>query len=219
MNKIFLFNDFGNLDKEIFDFFYKYLKEEKKIVSYRFQKDRRLNLMSSIFLDYLLRIQYNFNSYEIEYNEYEKPYIKNSTLFYNISHCDGFLVIAFSDSEIGVDIEKIDYNLDLKLMSSILSAEEKKKLNRLESKKEKHEYFFKIWTLKESYLKKKGIGLIDDLHNISFDIIDKKWYEGNNQDLSFYQTKLEADYYLSICGRKKEWDLVFLDLKTIYSTW
>ena len=36
-----------------------------------------------------------------------KPYIENSPIYFNISHCENMLVFAFSDEEIGIDVERI----------------------------------------------------------------------------------------------------------------
>ena len=36
-----------------------------------------------------------------------KPYIESCPIHFNISHCENTLVYAFSDKEIGIDIEKI----------------------------------------------------------------------------------------------------------------
>lgn len=100
----------------------------------------------------------------IGYAKYGKPYFKIKQglrkLYFNISHTDGCVAVAVSDSEVGIDVETIE-NMDLSIEEMFLSMEERKKIY-LESRNDESEAT-RIWTLKESYLKMKGIGLIDDL--------------------------------------------------------
>ena len=44
----------------------------------------------------------------IKKNEFGKPYIENSPIKFNISHTDGAVAVALSDSEVGVDIQRTD---------------------------------------------------------------------------------------------------------------
>ena len=57
-------------------------------------------------LDRILRDIYNIENREIEFVN-KKPYLKTREKFFSISHSGKYLVIAFSNSECGVDIEEI----------------------------------------------------------------------------------------------------------------
>ncbi|WP_249727771.1 4'-phosphopantetheinyl transferase family protein, partial [Bacillus paralicheniformis] len=74
-----------------------------------------------------------------------------------------------SNTEIGVDIEK-RHLLDLNLAQHIISSEEYKDLITL-SDKDQLDYFFKLWTLKEAYIKYLGIALSTPLQSLSFKIM------------------------------------------------
>ena len=41
----------------------------------------------------------------ISYNEFNKPYLKNNNIYFNISHCRNYVLVGISDCEIGVDIQ------------------------------------------------------------------------------------------------------------------
>ena len=96
-----------------------------------------------------------------------KPYIENCPIHFSISHCESTLVYAFSDEEIGIDIEKIK-PISHSVLKSFFSEEEQeyvlgKALNEEASEKynspEIPERFYRIYTLKEAICKKSGIGI------------------------------------------------------------
>lgn len=102
--------------------------------------------------------------YQIIYNEYGKPYIKENKFYFNKSHTKNLCALIIDDKECGIDIEQIrKYNE--KMANKILSNEEIKYIN---SKNKKDYFFTLIWTLKESYLKALGTGINVPLKNISF---------------------------------------------------
>lgn len=84
--------------------------------------------------------------FQIIYNNYGKPYIKESNLYFSISHSFHTVACVLSDHEIGIDIEKIrSYD------SSLLSL--------LNINKKTNKNFFLYYTKKEAYLKKLGLPL------------------------------------------------------------
>ena len=96
-----------------------------------------------------------------------KPYIENCPIHFNISHCENTLVYAFSDEEIGIDIEKIRA-ISLSVAKRFFSEEEQKYIFGFIPTKEDiksfddiitYEKFYRIYTLKEAICKKSGIGI------------------------------------------------------------
>ena len=96
-----------------------------------------------------------------------KPYIENCPINFNISHCENTLVYAFSDEEIGIDIEKIRA-ISLSVAKRFFSEEEQKYIFGFIPTKEDiksfddiitYEKFYRIYTLKEAICKKSGIGI------------------------------------------------------------
>jgi 4'-phosphopantetheinyl transferase len=100
-----------------------------------------------------------------------KPFVENDpTLFFNLSHSRGILVLAFSrDGELGVDIEMIRDlpDLDLLIDRNLTSRE---KEYTLKDPKKKLTRFFQLWTLKESYLKATGDGMRLSPENLEFTV-------------------------------------------------
>lgn len=78
----------------------------------------------------------------------------------NLSHTDGLVVCAVATGcEIGVDVERLDRPGDLLgLARRLLAACELDDLRRRPSGERRHR-FLEYWTLKEAYLKARGLGL------------------------------------------------------------
>ena len=112
---------------------------------------------------------YNIKNYKIVKNEYGKPYFENNDVYFNISNSDSVVVAAVSDKEIGIDIQKIKYNDAI--VNRTFTESEKQYLNKSSDKKK---VFTLIWTMKESYVKKLGIGVGYGLKNVdTINMIDK----------------------------------------------
>lgn len=135
------------------------------------------NISSQDFLSKILKENYNIDKYELIYNEYGKPFLKDNKLFFNISHDNNLMVIAISDKNIGIDIEYLTYNRFV--LKKCFNEKEQHKVN---DKVNKEKEFTKIWVMKEAYVKMKGTGIITDLKDIdttkikNIDIIDNEEY-------------------------------------------
>lgn len=89
---------------------------------------------------------------EVAFGENGKPYFKHYPSFnFNISHSENILAVAFSDSPVGIDVEKIR-DVNLKIAQKYFSEEEKKLAHN-------NDDFFYVWTRKEAYIKQSGKGL------------------------------------------------------------
>lgn len=104
-----------------------------------------------------------------------KPYIENSVIHFNISHCQDWVVCAIHSKPIGIDIEKIR-PINLKIAKRFFTADEQNYVFSGIPKEEDFEKtsdydmlkrFFEVWTGKEAYLKYKGTGITDSLNTLS----------------------------------------------------
>ena len=110
----------------------------------------------------ILQQDYNYKLETLEYNKYNKPYIPNNPLFFNISHSRNTVVIVIDEQEIGIDIEYFD-RFNLKMLTKIFNKKEVEQINNsLNPKKE----YSKLWCTKESYLKCIGTGIKKDMKNV-----------------------------------------------------
>ena len=96
--------------------------------------------MSMFILEYLLKRFYKIENFEIVY-ENKKPKLKNDEIYFNISHSKDIILIAFSDSSVGVDIEQ-KKERDFKKLSDYYNVQFKNK-----------EDFYEFWTKLEAGIK------------------------------------------------------------------
>lgn len=150
-----------------------------------------------------------------------KPFLKDYLdIHFNISHCRGLAVCAFSDRPVGVDVEEVKQVRD-PLIRRVLHKNEIEELSRFgeirekspgESVERNEEFlnlFFRYWTLKESYLKQDGCGLTREPREICFDVDPEEWdgpvfcsdphVVSLQSRISLRSREHENDYVLSVC--------------------
>lgn len=190
-----------------------------KVSSYRKEKVDRLKFENDKWLslgaEYLLikglkELNIDYSKTEIEHIENGKPIFKGypQNIHYNLSHSGEMAMCVISDSEVGCDIQKIypkENFLDIakrfyhpKEYEMIINAEENEKLK----------VFYRIWVLKESYIKVTGKGLQTTLQDfrISFENNDIKLYIKDIQQDKYYfiENDLEnPDYKSATCIEKQ----------------
>lgn len=139
----------------------------------------------------------------LTYDSHGKPFLaKHPDIHFNITHCKGFAACAFHDRPIGIDAEMPGYFPDV-LISRALSETEKCFFqSKSYSPSEREEWFYRLWTLKEAYVKKSGIGVDTDLTAFSFSFIrngDDYSVLCSDSGVSCYQTKMYGGQILSVC--------------------
>lgn len=158
----------------------------------RFHKfqDRQRNLFGLLLL---MRSWHNLfdeslNLENIKTSKFNRPYLPNSPVDFNISHSGDFVVCVLSaDSRVGIDIEqkkKVDLNDFARTMNSDQWTEIHTSNNPLDT-------FFKYWSMKESVIKADGRGLSIPLTEIILDQ-DRVSYDGNLWHL--YPFKIDANH-------------------------
>lgn len=141
-----------------------------------------------------MNIDYSENS--LSYNRYGKPYLKNNCdVFFNISHCHEMAVCTICDSEVGIDVENIR-SYHPRVAKRVFSDKENE---ILESSDNKDEDFFRIWTLKESFVKAIGIGISYPMKTCEFLLNDDTFTVNGCDGYSFSQIILNDEFICSLC--------------------
>lgn len=144
-------------------------ERKKQVLAYKFKKDKDLCILSYLLLRHAIKLEMNINSRcDFIKNKYGKPYFKGiPNVYFSISHCDSGIVCGISNIEIGVDIQDVK-----KFNQSILKiACCREEIDLLLKGNNKEELFFKMWSIKESYIKADGRGVnikISDINTIGF---------------------------------------------------
>jgi len=146
-----------------------------------------------------------------EIGDNKKPFIKNSKLFYNISHSGNRIVLAVSLSAVGIDTEQINLDFDFQdIIAEYFSAEEASFIAETDFANR----FFRLWTRKEALTKATGKGLDEDLkyipalegeHSIASELI------GSAADWVTSSFSLDAENIASVSANVNCSRLVFFD--------
>ena len=140
-------------------------KRIEKIMRYRQEKDRKQSLGAGILLKKCLN-ERGISVDEIRYGEHGKPEVEGC--FFNLSHSQDMAVCVISDSLVGCDIERI--NSERKgIAERFFTENEIQYLNQFDEKAQNVE-FYRLWTMKESYLKMTGEGTSFPLNRVEFKI-------------------------------------------------
>lgn len=125
-----------------------------------------------------------------------KPYFTEAGApHYSLSHSGAMAFCAVHCAAIGVDVERIRPVVPV-LARRIMSDSE---FEAYHSCRDKDGFFFKIWTLKESYLKQKGQGIAYDLQSLSLIIDEKQNVSFNIPDYVFKLYDLPDGYQAAAC--------------------
>jgi 4'-phosphopantetheinyl transferase len=97
------------------------------------------------------------------------PDLDSSPLRFSLTHTRGLAVVAVTESaDVGVDVERADRIVDAASLSSRFFSPEEAAVLQEMSPDRLRERFFLYWTLKESYIKARGLGLSLPLASFSF---------------------------------------------------
>lgn len=98
-----------------------------------------------------------------------KPLLQNDAgVHFNVSHSGRYVVCAVDGSPVGIDVEEIA-PVDLRIASRFFASGEKEYVQSAASGERAYR-FFEVWTMKESYIKREGVGLSIPLP--SFDVFE-----------------------------------------------
>lgn len=125
-----------------------------------------------------------------------KPYVADVEDFhYNISHSGRWVVLAYGESPVGVDVEQIRSEAPRDVAQRFFTTDEQDYVQ------DNPQRFFLVWTGKESYLKYLGTGLKKALS--SFSVLEEL-------GVKLFALKLE-DACLTLCTREDGYNVTMLE--------
>jgi 4'-phosphopantetheinyl transferase len=143
--------------------------ERERADRFRHEGARKQFIVGHAAIHLLLK-QYLGNEYKsIQWKESEhhKPFIQladsSIPLEYNLSHCEGFIAVAFGTISQGIDIEQIRHLNDLEGISrQVFTEKELAEVFDTNDTEIQNQTFFKFWSCKEAALKAHGTGFMKD---------------------------------------------------------
>jgi 4'-phosphopantetheinyl transferase len=151
--------------------------ERQKVLRYRFEEDRHTSLVTRALLRTVLSRYANVapTDWRFVLNPYGRPEVSEPeiarSLRFNLSHTEGLVACLVSrDREVGVDVEDRTRRGELlDVADRFFSPLEVKALRALPPDEQMDRFFF-YWTLKECYIKARGMGLAIPLSRFSFEL-------------------------------------------------
>lgn len=168
--------------------------ERVRVQRYVLAKDRRQYTLTHGVLRLLLSRYAGITPEECMFvtNEYGKPSlngraIANAAFEFNVSHTNGLVAIAIAiGRDVGIDVEELTgLRVDLDVRR-FFSAAEVKALEALPDA-EQESRFYDYWTLKEAYVKARGMGLSLPLDGFSMKL------EGGQSPIIAFASSIEDD--------------------------
>jgi 4'-phosphopantetheinyl transferase len=201
------------------------LSDDERRIQQRFffSKDRHQYLITRVMVRNVLSLYSDSvapHEWVFEKNNYGKPFVKNflncPPLNFNVSHTEKMTIFAVTlVGDIGVDIELLKRGLfNIDLAKSVFTDREFSKFGSLLEEELKEAYFFDVWTLKEAYIKARGMGLTIPLRHISFSFPNE-----NAVEIAFdKELNDRSENWKIYCLKVNETHKISLAVKTSTST-
>ncbi len=125
-------------------------------------------LAAGLLLNTVMKQEYGISAFEVATASHGKPYlVGRGDIHFNLSHSGTVAVCTVSDTEVGVDIEKTEAPHDMMGVAnrffSLLEC------NAMLMSHNPKEAFCRLWTLRESYVKMRGMGFAIGLSTLRCD--------------------------------------------------
>lgn len=186
------------LPDEITPFFAFVSKERlKKINAKKKSDDKKRSLLAGLLI--YKNICNDVNILKESVNEFGKPKI-NGCKSFSISHSGDYVIMAVSDFSVGIDIEMHKDEDYERLAKAAFHSDEQKYIINSNSPKED---FFKLWTLKESYMKAIGRGFNLSPKSFCFNINNDEIQMFENEKWNFTVINSILKYTISVCSKEE----------------
>lgn len=204
-------------DEHLLDQYRRLLTEEERHQSQRFYfpKDQRRYLITRALVRTVLSryIPITPKEWTFTTNAYGKPEIANDSniarkLSFNVSHTQSLIVLGITyECNLGVDTENVRIRkAPLEIASHFFSPDEAEALHALPLEMQR-DRFYQYWTLKEAYIKARGMGLSIPLDQFSFRLQSTDIQLSIDSQLNdvasrwrFWQFGLSTDYLTAVCA-------------------
>lgn len=201
--KIYYFDIKVLRDRKLFDQMLKTIDSKKKeeVNKQKITADKLRMLAGGLLINFV-RKEYGIDN-EIVVDKYGKPEFKKSKVKFNLSHSGKFAIIAVSDRNIGIDIQKIKEDKH-RVAERNFTPAECDYINKARTDEARCQRFSEIWTMKEAYLKNIGLGLRKPLNSFEIDMKDGKARVKGLKEYNFIQFKMDQMYMVSICSDRRD---------------
>lgn len=183
---------------------YRFLSEHSCLQP-RWYRDHRalsLHLAGRLLLAYMLQ-HYSETPYDtavLLYGTNGKPYFEGSMCpYFSISHSGDRACVALAQAPVGLDYQKMVQKRDLPAIAARYFSKEECRAYHKAPCRKRLSYFYRIWTLKESYLKYTGEGMRRPLQSFSLVPGTREAVMSGITDNISFGVSHSGGYSLSLC--------------------
>lgn len=170
----------------------------------KFPEDKKRSVAAGMLLNQGLSA-YGLRECDMVYetNQNGKPFFREyPQIRFSLSHSGEYVMAAFSDVEIGCDIQQMK-KTDLKIAQRFFAPEEYAYIKEQEEESAQEEAFYRIWVLKESFLKAVGTGMALSMTDFSIQIQEDRVIgvrqNVNQKEYTFEEYNLIKGYKAACC--------------------
>ena len=164
-------------------------KRREKADFYKFRKEQAQSVTAGLFIGL---VEKEFGKVTVDGNgKLHSPGIE-----FNISHSGRYVAFAYSESPVGVDIEKIGRNMDI--AKRVMTSDEFNEFMDAVGESDREDVFCRMWTAKESYMKYRGLGF--RLPPESFRVLYGYDLRSPDPSVSIKELEPPEGYRLCVCS-------------------
>lgn len=184
----------------------------QKIALLKHEQDRKRSFGAAVALDRAL-MEYGLRERSMEYEigRYGKPYLRDYPgIHFSLSHSGDYAICSIGNKPVGNDIERVKEGR-LQVAQRFFSLQETAWIYRADDRREQEDRMFRIWTMKESFLKVTGLGMSLQLNSFTIESRrDEKFFVEHNINEKVYYLKeynewmynFDDKYRLTVCSEE-----------------
>lgn len=165
------------------------------IMKYLRERDRRLSLGAWRLMEKAL-LRHGFLASNVKIGANGK--LECDGVYFNLSHSGDMVLCAVSDAPVGCDIEKAT-GAPFEVAERVFTKKERRYLLDAKNTGEANRRFFRLWTMKESYMKMTGEGLGLSPERIEVDLDTLSILRDSVIQSCILQNSALGDYEISVC--------------------
>lgn len=200
--------DISSLDEDTFQALYRLTPAERRQKADRYLRkaDAHRCIVAHGLLRYALRSTLGTDRVALSQTKEGKPFLPgNASFHFNLSHSGRWVVIAWSDRPVGIDVETVCMDESKEQLARRFFHPDEQTALFSSAGSERASRFFEIWTKKESYLKYLGTGINRSLS--AFSVFQLP-------EVTFHTQELEGAV-LTLCSQIPECQFISLTAKML----
>ncbi|MGN0390300.1 MAG: 4'-phosphopantetheinyl transferase family protein [Wujia sp.] len=181
-----------------------YPERRERVKAFRREEPAYISMTAGLLLQELVQSRLGISPSELvlEKNECGKPSVKGHPDFYfNLSHAGDYVVLGHGDAPLGIDIERIREKNEKVAKRCFTEQEYAYVLDGDEDAQRSR--FYRLWTMKEAYLKLTGQGISVPLNSFEIDPV-RQIVIGTEYR---FVTRQMDDYWITLCAQDADGDL------------